>query len=214
MPSLLLLLLLLPLASSLNPLLSRRALPALLLPLPASATFLSAPAHSYPTARPDREWQYILTPEQYNILRQGGTERPNSSILVSEKRPGTFLCAGCRTPLFSSESKFESGTGWPSFATALPGVELTSDNPAMLLLAGVELKCRSCGGHLGDAFGDGKLFPNTPAFASGRRHCIDGYALIFAPADGSAEVVGDTPGKKKELPKWLEAPPVTAREKT
>ncbi|GMI15321.1 hypothetical protein TrLO_g10504 [Triparma laevis f. longispina] len=211
-PILLLLLLLLlfllpPPSAPLRPHLSRRSLLAFPLLLPLSTAASTPP--SYPITKTDREWQYLLSGQQYNILRQGGTERPNSSILVSEKRPGTFVCAGCATALFGSDSKFDSRTGWPSFATALPGVVAASENPAVLLTTGADLKCAGCGGHLGDVFGDGLLFPGTPAAKSGRRYCIDGYALVFKPEDGSELVIGDLPGKKKELPKWLESPKIT-----
>ncbi|GMH85158.1 hypothetical protein TrVE_jg1731 [Triparma verrucosa] len=196
--------------------LSRRSLVAgsVFLPLVTSVASASAEISGtkYPVAKTEREWQYVLSGQQYNILRKGGTEPPYSSILESEKRLGTFVCAGCRNPLFESSAKFNSNTGWPSFATALEGVEVTSSNPAKQLLTGVELKCDKCGGHLGDVFGDGFLFPGTPAAKSGKRHCIDGYAMIFLPANGEAEVFGDLPGKKKELPKWLESPQITPRD--
>ena len=192
--------------------LSRRALVAgsAFLPMITSASAETS-RNKYPVSKTDREWQYVLSGQQYNILRKGGTEPPYSSILESEKRLGTFVCAGCRNPLFESSAKFNSNTGWPSFATALEGVEVTSSNPAKQLLTGVELKCKKCGGHLGDVFGDGILFPGTRAAKSGKRHCIDGYAMIFLPANGEAEVFGDLPGMKKELPKWLESPQITQR---
>ena len=168
----------------------------------------------YALQRSEREWAYILSGKQYNILRQGGTERPYSSILEGEDRPGTFVCAGCGTPLFESSAKFHSGTGWPSFATALPGVEVEDVNPVQMSLAGAELRCGTCGGHLGDVFNDGMLFVNTPAFKSGKRHCVDGAALVFKPADGSTEVFGDTsPASTKSsgLQNFLEPPKITPR---
>lgn len=208
-------------SDGLCPKISRRALlsssSSLLLPFSpstASAATTTTAAKTYSFEKSDREWQYILSGQQYNILRKGGTEPPYASILENEKRAGTFICAGCRTPLFDSSAKFNSGTGWPSFATALPGVEVTSNNPAALLLTGIELKCGNCGGHLGDVFGDGVLFPGTPAAVSKKRHCIDGYSLIFVPENGGDEVIGDTPGRKKEMPKWMEPPSITPRQRS
>ncbi len=162
----------------------------------------------YAEQHTEREWAYILSGPQYNILRQGGTERPNSSILEGEDRKGEFRCAGCNTLLFTSSAKFHSGTGWPSFATGEKGVEVENVNPVQAGLLGAEIRCGTCGGHLGDVFNDGMLFVNTPAFASGKRFCVDGAALIFKPADGSDDVFGDTPppAKKKEIPDFL-APP-------
>mmetsp|Transcript_24716 Transcript_24716/g.55663 ORF Transcript_24716/g.55663 Transcript_24716/m.55663 type:complete len:249 (+) Transcript_24716:31-777(+) len=155
----------------------------------------------YKVQRSEREWAYVLSGQQYNVLRQGGTERPFSSVLESEKRPGAFVCAGCGSKLFESSAKFNSGTGWPSFASSVPGaVEVDPDANPLLVSAGLmgaELRCKGCGGHLGDLFNDGRLFVNTPAFETGKRHCIDGYALVFKPADGSEEVFGDTPPPKK-----------------
>jgi len=104
-----------------------------------------------------RDWEATLTTGQYFVLRQGGTEPPKSSPIYQEKRAGTFVCAGCRTPLFASDQKFESGTGWPSFAKGLEGVEAIGVNPFAALLLGSELRCAGCGGHLGDIFNDGGL---------------------------------------------------------
>jgi peptide-methionine (R)-S-oxide reductase len=179
----------------------------------ASAASAKSRAEGYAVQRTDREWAYVLSGQQYNILREGGTERPYSSILEGEDRPGSFVCAGCGTPLFDSIEKFHSGTGWPSFAVALDGVEVEDVNPVQMSLAGAELRCHTCGGHLGDVFLDGKLFVGTPAFKSGKRFCIDGAALIFKPDDGSAEVYGDTPppSKAASLPSFLEPPKINAR---
>lgn len=180
----------------------------------ASAASAKSRTDGYSVQRPEREWAYVLSGQQYNILREGGTERPYSSILEGEDRPGTFVCAGCGTPLFESAEKFHSGTGWPSFAAALDGVEVEDVNPVQMSLAGAELRCHTCGGHLGDVFLDGKLFVGTPAFKSGKRFCIDGAALIFKPADGSAEVYGDTAPPTKpasSLPSFLEPPKINAR---
>jgi peptide-methionine (R)-S-oxide reductase len=166
----------------------------------------------YNVQKKEEEWQSLLSPTQYFILRRGGTERPYSSILEGEERPGTYKCAACGTPLFDAKEKFHSGTGWPSFARALPGVEVEAVNPVQANLAGAELRCRACGGHLGDVFNDGYLFVGTPAFTSGTRFCIDGAALVFEPSDGSAVVRGDRPPtttKEASLPEWLEPPKIT-----
>ena len=163
----------------------------------------------YPIQKTEEEWAKILSPTQYYILREGGTERPNSSPLYREKRAGMFHCAACDTPLFSSKMKFDSGTGWPSFARPEPGVEVLGGNPVMRSLLGAELRCRDCGGHLGDVFDDGFLFQGTEAAVSGQRYCIDGAALVFRPADGSAPRLGEPePGAPQELPDWLQPPPV------
>jgi peptide-methionine (R)-S-oxide reductase len=120
------------------------------------------------------EWKQILTTEEYNILRQAGTERPFSSPLNDEKREGTFVCAACKTPLFKSEHKFDSGTGWPSFDRAIEGnVKYSTDQK--IGYTRVEEHCGTCGGHLGHVFDDG------PAKTTGKRHCINGVALDFVP---------------------------------
>lgn len=145
----------------------------------------------YEVQKSDEEWKLLLSPRQFEILREGGTERPYSSILEGEDRTGIFLCAGCNTPLFDATAKFHSGTGWPSFATALKGVEVEQINPIQANFVGAELRCATCGGHLGDVFTDGWIFQGTPAAISGKRYCIDGSALLFKPSDGSPSVAGD-----------------------
>jgi peptide-methionine (R)-S-oxide reductase len=122
----------------------------------------------------DAEWQKLLTPAQYNILREQGTEPPFSSPLLNEHRKGVFNCAGCALPLFSSDTKFDSGTGWPSFFRPLPNAVLTSDDDS-LGMDRTEVHCRRCGGHLGHVFPDGP--PPT-----GLRYCMDGLALTFTAA--------------------------------
>ncbi|KAL7528159.1 hypothetical protein ACHAXR_002295 [Thalassiosira sp. AJA248-18] len=167
----------------------------------------------YAIQHTEAEWSDMLSSMQYFILRQGGTESPYSSILEGEERPGMYVCAGCATPLFDAKEKFHSGTGWPSFASPVmdtssnppvSNVEMEEMSKIQYQLAGAEVRCQSCGGHLGDVFADGYLFPGTPAFATGKRYCIDGAALLFVPkdqkrdgADGELEMVsGDTPPTK------------------
>ena len=121
----------------------------------------------------DAEWRRRLTPAQYEVLRRAGTERAGSSPLNGEKRRGRYLCAGCALPLFTSAMKFESGTGWPSFTTTLPGAFQTSTD-FKLLLPRTEYHCARCGGHHGHVFNDGP--PPT-----GQRWCNNGIALAFEP---------------------------------
>jgi peptide-methionine (R)-S-oxide reductase len=119
----------------------------------------------------DAEWKARLSPPAYDVLRHHGTERAGSSPLNQEHRTGTFECAGCELPLFSSTAKFDSGTGWPSFTAPLPNaVETQTDRS--LLMSRTEVHCRRCGGHLGHVFDDGP--PPT-----GLRYCMNGAALKF-----------------------------------
>jgi peptide-methionine (R)-S-oxide reductase len=132
-----------------------------------------AATKSYPVSHTDEEWRRILTPEQYDVLRGHGTERPGSCALLAEKRPGVFSCVGCGQPLFRGGAKFESGTGWPSFNTPLPGSVETSEDRSYGMLR-TEAHCSQCGGHLGHVFPDGP--PPT-----GLRYCMNGVALAFTP---------------------------------
>ena len=126
----------------------------------------------------DMDWRQRLTADQYMILRHHGTERPGSSPLNKEKRKGTFTCAGCDLPLFSSDTKFESGTGWPSFYKPLAGaVETRTDRS--LFMTRTEVHCSRCLGHLGHVFDDGPK-------PTGLRYCMNGVALKFAPQPGSS----------------------------
>jgi peptide-methionine (R)-S-oxide reductase len=167
---------------------------AVVLTRPAWATKQSR-TEGYSVQKTEAEWKAQLSPLQYNILREGGTERPYFSILETEKRPGTYECVACGTPLFESTTKFSSGTGWPSFADVLKGVEVEKVDPITANIAGAESRCANCGGHLGDLFRDGFLYQGTPAAETGKRYCIDGAALLFKPAAGGAAVPGDRPAK-------------------
>jgi peptide-methionine (R)-S-oxide reductase len=121
----------------------------------------------------DEEWRAELTPDQYRVLRQHGTERPGSSPLNAEKRSGTFLCAACETALFDSGTKYESHSGWPSFYAPMEGAVGTTEDRT-LGMRRVEVHCARCGGHLGHVFPDGPQ-------PTGLRYCMNGAALKFAP---------------------------------
>ena len=124
----------------------------------------------------DAEWRKRLNSAQYDVLRKHGTERPGTSPLNMEKRKGTFACTGCDLPLFSSDTKFESGTGWPSFYQPLPdAIETTSDRSYFMVRT--EVHCKRCVGHLGHVFDDGPK-------PTGLRYCMNGVALKFMPQAG------------------------------
>ena len=138
--------------------------------------FGSSPAKSdetFEVSYSDEEWRRRLDPEQYRVLREHGTERAGTSPLNREKRPGTFQCAGCGQPLFKTDQKFESGTGWPSFWQPLENAVTTREDRSFFMTR-TEVHCRRCGGHLGHVFEDGP--PPT-----GLRYCMNGAAMTFAP---------------------------------
>lgn len=134
---------------------------------------VSAPSR-YAVSRSTAEWRRLLGPQRFAILRQGSTERPYSSPLDKEKRSGVFTCAGCAQPLFASATKFESGTGWPSFWKALPRAVATKSDRT-LGIERTEVLCARCGGHLGHLFEDGPR-------PTGLRYCMNGLAMRFRTA--------------------------------
>jgi peptide-methionine (R)-S-oxide reductase len=141
------------------------------------AFFRQNPAQgkSFPLERSDAEWRANLAPEAYRVLRQHGTERPGSSPLNHEKRAGQFVCAGCGQALFDAATKYESGTGWPSFYAPIEGAVGTQVDRALFMVR-TEVHCANCGGHLGHVFPDGP--PPT-----GLRYCMNGAAMTFESAD-------------------------------
>jgi peptide-methionine (R)-S-oxide reductase len=123
----------------------------------------------------DADWREKLTPEQFQVLRKHGTERAGTSPLNAEKRAGTFSCAGCGQSLYDADTKFESGSGWPSFFAPLEGAVATSQDRS-LFMTRTEVHCARCGGHLGH------VFPDGPA-PTGERYCMNGVALRFEPKE-------------------------------
>ena len=142
------------------------------------AAGVAAPSAAEPVKLSKDEWRKRLPPAAYNVLREDGTERAGTSPLDREKRSGVFVCAGCDLPLFTSAMKFDSGTGWPSFFTTIPGV-FTEKTDYYLIYPRTEYRCKRCDGHHGHVFKDGP--PPT-----GLRYCNNGVALKFIPKDGKA----------------------------
>ncbi len=132
------------------------------------------PDRLFPVARSNDEWRQSLTPEQYHVLREHGTEAAGSSPLNAEKREGVYVCAGCGSALFVSGAKYDSGSGWPSFTDACPSAIGTSIDKSHFMVR-TEVHCLNCGGHLGHVFADG---PEP----QGLRYCTNGAALRFKPA--------------------------------
>ncbi len=126
-------------------------------------------------ARTDEDWKRLLTPEAYKVLRKHGTERAGTSPLNYEKRKGIFACAGCGQPLFSADTKFESGTGWPSFFAPIDGTVATTTDRSWFMTR-TEVHCARCEGHLGH------VFPDGPA-PTGQRYCMNGVAMTFEPEE-------------------------------
>ena len=135
---------------------------------------LSGPALGFEVTKSDEEWKKLLSPAAYQVLRHQDTEAPFTSPLNKENRKGIFACAGCALDLFSSDTKFDSGTGWPSFFRPLPGAVQSSSDKS-LFMERTEVHCRRCGGHLGHVFDDGPK-------PTGLRYCMNGLSLAFRPA--------------------------------
>jgi len=134
----------------------------------------SAASVRFTVNRSPAQWLHALGPQRYAVLRRAATERPFSSPLLNEHRRGTFVCAGCAEALFSSATKFDSGTGWPSFWQVLPHAVVTRNDDS-LMMSRKEVLCARCGGHLGHVFDDGPK-------PTGLRYCMNGLALNFRPA--------------------------------
>ncbi len=131
-----------------------------------------------PPLKSDEEWKKLLTPEQFHLARQHGTERPFSSPLNREKRTGLFKCVCCGAPLFSSSTKFDSGTGWPSFWAPVDKTAVSEKEDGSWLMRRTEVRCASCDAHLGHVFPDGPK-------PTGARYCMNGVALTFAPGESA-----------------------------
>jgi peptide-methionine (R)-S-oxide reductase len=142
--------------------------------LMGSAFLGTGPALGFEVTKSDVEWKTLLSPAAYNVLRHQDTEAPFTSPLNNEHRKGIFACAGCGLDLYSSDTKFDSGTGWPSFYRPLPNAVGTSKDHS-LFMERVEVHCRRCGGHLGHVFDDGPK-------PTGLRYCMNGVAMVFKPA--------------------------------
>ena len=142
--------------------------------LPATEKAKELTSNNFEVTKTPDEWREILSPEAFHVLREHGTERPFTSPLNKTYAPGTYVCAGCDQPLYSSETKFDSGTGWPSFYEALPDAVATQIDNSFFMTR-TEVHCDRCGGHLGHVFNDGPQ-------PTGKRHCINGVSLKFVAA--------------------------------
>ena len=142
-----------------------------------SETIEAKESKAFPVNLSEDDWKKRLDKEQYHVLREHGTERPGTSPLNQEKRKGTFVCVGCDTPLFTADTKYESGTGWPSFFRPIDGAVGTKEDNTFFMKR-TEVHCATCGGHLGHVFDDGPK-------PTGLRYCMNGVAMKFKPADAA-----------------------------
>ena len=140
---------------------------------PLAPTAYAKAGEVFEVTHTDAEWRKLLKPDQYNVLRQSGTERPFTSPLLNEHRRGVFACAGCNLDLYSSTTKFDSGTGWPSFWAPLDKAIVTEEDTTFGMVR-TAVHCRRCGGHLGHVFNDGPR-------PTGLRYCMNGVAMTFRP---------------------------------
>jgi peptide-methionine (R)-S-oxide reductase len=143
-------------------------------------------AKSFPLALSEEEWRRKLSAAQYRVLREHGTERAGSSLLDKQYDPGVYHCAGCGQPLFASDSKFNSGTGWPSFSAPLDNA-VETDTDRSFFMSRTEVHCSRCGGHLGHVFDDGPQ-------PTGQRYCMNGVSLEFQPGEKPPETGVEDPG--------------------
>jgi peptide-methionine (R)-S-oxide reductase len=150
---------------------------ALLMGTDSLATWMTTrPKGKFPVSKTNAEWKQQLTPAAYHVLREGGTEPAFTSPLNDEHRKGVFRCAGCGNDLYSSEQKFNSGTGWPSFWAPIDDGAVKTQPDTRLIVPRIEVLCADCGGHLGHVFDDGPK-------PTGKRYCMNGVAMTFMPAE-------------------------------